>query len=188
MNVYQHATESRTFFAPDREPTPDLAFQLWHVGGLDNYATPKPMFTKADASTGSEASSRTLRLDPALDNLSAAAICARRTTAAGGTLTGAGQSVGLFEFIGTDLVDLTTYYTNAGQTNNVPVTLKSVDTQSTLCKEPNCDDTEQTLDMTQASAWRRDCPALSCGSELAPCRAKHSTILASSTAWRQPTR
>jgi kumamolisin len=65
-------------------------------------------------------------------------------------LTGAGQSVGLFEFLGTDLVDLTTYYTNAGQTQNVPVTLTSVDTQSTLCKEPSCDDTEQTLDMTQA--------------------------------------
>jgi len=69
----------------------------------------------------------------------------------GGTaLTGAGQSVGLFEFLGTDLVDLTTYYTNVGQTQNVPVTLTSVDTQSTLCKEPSCDDTEQTLDMTQS--------------------------------------
>ena len=56
----------------------------------------------------------------------------------------------MFEFLGTDLTDLTTYYTNVGQTNNVPVTLTSVDTQSTLCKEPTCDDTEQTLDMTQA--------------------------------------
>jgi len=66
------------------------------------------------------------------------------------TLTGTGQSLGLFEFIGTDLADLTTYYKNVGQTNNVPVTLTSVDTQSTLCKEPTCDDTEQTIDMTQA--------------------------------------
>jgi kumamolisin len=69
---------------------------------------------------------------------------------ASATLTGAGQSLGLFEFLGTDLVDLTTYYTNVGQTNSVPVTLHSVDTQNTLCKEPACDDTEQTLDMTQA--------------------------------------
>jgi hypothetical protein len=29
---------------------------------------------------------------------------------ASATLTGSGQSVGLFEFIGTDLADLTTYY------------------------------------------------------------------------------
>jgi kumamolisin len=66
------------------------------------------------------------------------------------TLTGAGQSLGLFELLGTDLTDLRTYYTSVGQTLNVPVTLTSVDTQSTSCAEPSCDDTEQTLDMTQA--------------------------------------
>ena len=42
MGVYQHPTENRTFFAPDREPTPDLAVQLWHIAGLDNYSIPKP--------------------------------------------------------------------------------------------------------------------------------------------------
>jgi kumamolisin len=69
----------------------------------------------------------------------------------GGTLTGTGQSVGIFEFLGTDLADLTTYYTNVKQTNNVPVTLLSVDGQSTTCTAATgCDDTEQTLDMTQA--------------------------------------
>src|SRR5208282_1483093 len=70
----------------------------------------------------------------------------------GGTaLTGTGQSLGLFELLGTDLADLNTYYKNVGQTNSVPVTLKSVDTQSTSCVfAGGCDDTEQTLDMTQA--------------------------------------
>ena len=70
----------------------------------------------------------------------------------GGTsLTGTGQSLGLFELIGTDLADLTTYYKNAKQTNTVTVTLKSVDTQSTSCVAASgCDDTEQTIDMTQA--------------------------------------
>ena len=28
MNVYQHPTENRTFFAPDREPTVDLPFPV----------------------------------------------------------------------------------------------------------------------------------------------------------------
>ena len=37
MGLYQHPTESRIFFAPDREPTPDLGVQLWHISGLDNY-------------------------------------------------------------------------------------------------------------------------------------------------------
>ena len=73
----------------------------------------------------------------------------------GGTaLTGAGQNLGLFEYVGTDLADLTTYFKNAGQTNNVPITLLSTDGTSTSCVYSkaggNCDDTEQTLDMTQA--------------------------------------
>jgi kumamolisin len=152
MSVYQHDTENRTFFAPDREPTPDMAVQLWHIGGLDNYATPKPAYHKlspseaeavrSNATTGSGPSASFLGSDMR------AAYYVNGNSAA--TLTGTGQSLGLFELIGTDLVDLNTYYTNVGQTNSVPITLTSVDTQNTLCAEPTCDDTEQTLDMTQA--------------------------------------
>jgi kumamolisin len=73
----------------------------------------------------------------------------------GGTaLTGAGQDLGLFEFAGTNLADLTTYFKNVGQTNKVPVTLLSTDGTSTGCVysrgRNGCDDTEQTLDLTQA--------------------------------------
>ena len=42
MGLYQHPTENRTFYAPDREPTVDLPFQLWHIAGLDNYSIPRP--------------------------------------------------------------------------------------------------------------------------------------------------
>src|SRR5437016_3639656 len=69
----------------------------------------------------------------------------------GGTsLTGSGQSLGLVEYYGTDLADLNTYFSNIGQTNRFPVTLLSTDRTSTSCFYPVCDDTEQTLDMTQA--------------------------------------
>ena len=73
----------------------------------------------------------------------------------GGTaLTGAGQNLGLFEYYGTDLADLTTYYKNVKQTNNVPVTIFSTDGTSTSCVYTkaggDCDDGEQNLDMTQA--------------------------------------
>ena len=44
MGVYQHPTENRTFYAPDREPTVDLPFPLWHISGLDNYSIPRPLF------------------------------------------------------------------------------------------------------------------------------------------------
>jgi hypothetical protein len=69
----------------------------------------------------------------------------------GTALTGSGQSLGLLEYYGTDLTDLNTYYSNVHQTNNVPITLLSTDGTSTSCVySSGCDDTEQTLDMTQA--------------------------------------
>src|SRR5277367_1613058 len=40
MLNYQHPTEDRAFFAPDREPTTTLSFPLWHISGLSNYSTP----------------------------------------------------------------------------------------------------------------------------------------------------
>ena len=150
MGVYQHPTEARTFFGPDREPSLNMPVRLWAVGSLDTYSTPHPMYTKRDLNA---AQPDGVISDATTGSCPGKSFCGSDMRAAyvgGTTLTGAGQAVGLLEFIGTDLVDLTTYYTNAGQTNNVPITLKSVDTQSTLCKEPTCDDTEQTLDMTQA--------------------------------------
>jgi subtilase family serine protease len=158
MRTYQHPTEDRIFYAPDREPTTGLSFALWHVSGLDNYSIPHPMYVKrsdyakahginaedvvSHATTGSGPSASFLGSD-------------MRAAYYGGTaLTGAGQNLGLFEFLGTDLADLTTYYKNVGQTNNVPITLLSTDGTSTSCVDTraggDCDDTEQTLDMTQA--------------------------------------
>ena len=143
MGVYQHPSEDRTFYAPDREPTPDLQVRLWHIAGLDNYSIPHPAFHhknltwRHSATTGSGPSASFLGSD-------------MRAAYYGGSLTGAGQSLGLLEYSGTDLADLNTYFTNAHQTNNVPITLLSTDGTSTSCVYPSCDDTEQTLDMTQA--------------------------------------
>jgi kumamolisin len=144
MGIYQHPTDDRTFYAPDREPTPDLAVRLWHISGLDNYSIPRPavmhrdMSVRPNATTGSGPSASFLGSD-------------MRAAYYGGSLTGTGQTLGLLEYVGTDLADLTTYFTNAHETNNVPVTLKSTDGTSVNCLARNgCDDTEQTLDMTQA--------------------------------------
>jgi len=157
MSTYQDST-GRTFYAIDREPTVNLPFPLWHVSGLDNASNPHPMFVKKSdyakahdmavedvvphATTGSGPSASFLGSD-------------MRAAYYGGTaLTGAGQNLGLFEYLGTDLTDLTTYFSNVGQTNNVPITLLSTDGTSTSCVDSraggDCDDTEQTLDMTQA--------------------------------------
>lgn len=158
MRTYSHPTEGRTFYAPDREPTTDLPFALWHVSGLDNYSIPHPMYVKRSdyakahgidpaqavthATTGSGPSASFLGSDM------------RAAYYGGSALTGAGQNLGLFEYEGTDLADLNTYFANVGQTNAVPVTLLSTDGTSTACVDSraggSCDDTEQTLDMTQA--------------------------------------
>jgi len=151
---YRHPVENRIFYSADREPTPNLSFSLWHVSGLDNYSIPKPRLeTRSDfaakhgidardavrhATTGSGPSASFLGSDM------------RAAYYGNGSLTGAGQNVGLLEYYGTDLADLNTYYSNAHQTNSVPVTLLSTDGTSTSCTYPRCDDTEQTLDMTQA--------------------------------------
>jgi kumamolisin len=158
MGTYAHPTENRVFFAADREPTTDLSFSLWHISGLDNYSLPHPLLVKKsdyaaahglavedvvpDATTGSGPSASFLGSD-------------MRAAYYGGTaLTGKGQNLGLFEYLGTDLADLTTYYKNVKQTNTVPITLLSTDGTSTSCVYSraggDCDDTEQTLDLTQA--------------------------------------
>ena len=157
MGVYQDPNEDRKFFAVDREPTADLPFQLWHITGLDNDSRPHPMYVKksdyakaqgidpdkvvSHATTGSGPSASFLGSD-------------MRAAYYGGTaLTGTGQNIALFEFAGTDLADLTTYYTNVGQTEPYTPTLISTGGYSTTCVDSGrsaCDDTEQTLDMTQA--------------------------------------
>jgi kumamolisin len=158
IGTYKHPTESRTFYAPDREPTTYLPFKLWHISGLDNFSLPHPMVVKksdyakargiaadsvvSHATTGSGPSASFLGSD-------------MRAAYYGGTdLAGAGQNLGLLEFFGTDLDDVNTYFNNVGQANNVPITLLSTDGTSTSCLNTpaggNCDDTEQTIDITQA--------------------------------------
>jgi subtilase family serine protease len=144
MGVYQDPNGDRTFYAPDREPTADLPFQLWHISGLDNYSIPRPLFKKSNAGRKSNATTGSGPDESFLGSDMRAAYYE------GTALTGSGQSLGLLEYYGTDLTDLDTYYKNVGQTESVPITLLSTDGTSTSCTYPSCDDTEQTLDMTQA--------------------------------------
>jgi len=153
MGLYQHPTENRTFYAPDREPSVDLPFQLWHITGLDNYSIPhtnlKTLPKQAHANaTGSCPGNSFCGSD-------------MRPAYYGGTaLDGTGQSVGLFEYLGTNLSDLQTYYQNVHQTLNTPINLISTDGSSVNCNAPGCDDTEQTIDMTQALGMAPNLAAL----------------------------
>src|ERR1700722_1772282 len=145
LGVYQHPTENRTFFAPDREPTTNLGFSLWHVSGLDNYSTPRAMLAHRNLK---------VRQNAVKGSCPGGQYCGSDMRAAyyGGTaLTGAGQNLGLLEFAGYDIADLNTYFKNAGQTESVTVTGISTDGTSVNClASQGCDDREQVLDMTQA--------------------------------------
>jgi len=149
MGVYQHPTENRTFFAPDREPTMDMPFQLWHITGLDNYSTPRPLYQRRDQSRN-----LAVKSNATTGSCPSQSFCGSDMRAAyygGTTLTGTGQNIGLLEYAGFDITDVNTYYTNAGQTRTAAVTGVSTDGSSVNCTaKQGCDDTEQTIDITQA--------------------------------------
>lgn len=121
MNEYQHPKESRTFYAPDREPSIDLAVPVLAVGGLDNFVVPHPCLKPISSGqpspnlTGSGPNGAFLGND-------------FRTAYVPGTpLTGAGQTVGLLEFdSGYYQSDITAYETLAGLPN-VPVSAVLID-------------------------------------------------------------
>ncbi len=148
MGVYKHPTENRKFYAPDREPTIDLPFQLWAIGGIDNYSTPRPMLRHNGA---------IMKPNAATGSCPQQSFCGSDMRAAyygGTTLNGAGQSVGLLEFNGANISDLQMYYKNIGQTLNVPITFVSTDGTPTDCIDTLAgwycdDDSEPILDMTQ---------------------------------------
>jgi subtilase family serine protease len=143
MGVYQHPIENRRFYAPDREPTVNLPFQLWHIAGLDNYSIPHPAVRHKNAIKSEVRGS-------CPDN----SYCGSDMRAAyygAHTLNGSGQTLGLLEPWGYDIDDVNTYFTGAGQINHVPVNGISTDRSSLSCFYANgCDDTEQIIDITQA--------------------------------------
>jgi subtilase family serine protease len=145
LRVYRHPTESRTFFAPDREPSVDMPFQLWHISGLDNYSIPRPALLHRTSKLGSKATT---------GSCPEQSFCGSDMRAAyyGGTaFDGTGQNIGLLEYAGYDIDDVNTYYQNAGQTRTADVTGISTDGTSLSClASQGCDDTEQTIDITQA--------------------------------------
>ena len=142
LGWYQHPTERRTFYAPDREPTADLPVPLWHITGLDNFSVPHPAsLRRAPAAksnaTGSGPGGYFIGSD-------------MRAAYYGGTaLTGSGQSVGLVEFAGYNINDVDAYFSKVGQTLSVAVVGVSTDGSSLSCTG-SCDDTEQVLDIEEA--------------------------------------
>ena len=129
MRVYQHPTERRTFYAPDRDPSLDLEVPMLHISGFDNYVIPHPAHLKRDnlthnasraaSAAGSGPDGQYWGWDFRLAYLGPNV-----------ALLGSGQAVGLFELAGYDPSDILKYENDAGipfshQAEN-PITLTNV--------------------------------------------------------------
>ena len=141
MGVYQHPTENRTFYSPDREPSLDLNVAVSHIAGLNNFSIPHSKLRRApegqavhgDAGTGPGGAYLGSDMRAAYYN--------------GGTLTGTGQSVGLVEFDGYNLSDVTATFD--GHANSVAINNVLIDGAS---GGSDGDDGEQVLDIVQAAS------------------------------------
>jgi hypothetical protein len=144
LRVYPLPEEARTFFAPDTEPSLDLAVPVRAISGLDNYRLPRPAGLKArsvpdlatgpGAGTGSGPGGSYMGYD------------FRAAYLPGVTLLGAGQSLGLVEFDGYYADDIASYATQAG--------LPSVTLTNVLIDDfdgvPGPNDIEVSLDIEMA--------------------------------------
>ena len=123
MRVYKHPREARTFYAPDTEPSVDLAVPILHISGMDNYSLPHPMHVvkpipnrqamnmTPNSNSGSGPDGSYMGND------------FRAAYVPGVTLDGSGQTVGLLEFDGYYSSDIAAYESQAGLPN---VTLTNV--------------------------------------------------------------
>jgi len=149
MRTYQHPTEDRIFYSPDREPSFDLDVPVSHVSGLNNYSYPHPgagprptegsapNLSGGRGATGSGPGGTFLGSD-------------MRAAYNMGTNTGAGQTVGLAEFTGYAASDVSLYFSNVHQTNNVPIDNIVVDGGSATTWNNANDEGEVCLDIEQA--------------------------------------
>ena len=148
LGLYQHPNESRTFYAPDREPTLDIDVPVLHVSGLDDFTVPRPknimaaefLKQKSYKGTGSGPGGSYLGSD------------LRAAYYGSGPLNGSGQTVGIFSLKGYVLRDVQNYFRTINQPLNVPIVAISVNGASLSCPPATCQDGEQSLDIEQTIA------------------------------------
>jgi len=149
MRTYRHPAEGRIFYSPDREPSFALDVPVSHISGLNNYSYPHPgagprpaelggsNYGGGPGATGSGPGGTFLGSDmrPAYNM---------------GSNTGTGQTVGLAEFAGYATSDVSLYFSNIHQTNNVPIDNIVVDGGSATAWSNANDEGEVCLDIEQA--------------------------------------
>ena len=113
MHLYHHPLENRTFFAPDVEPSVPSELAILDVNGLNNYALPHPLFVQRPLGSSSLASQALTGSAPDGSG-SYFGYDFRDAYVPGVSLTGAGQTVALFECADYFDSDITEYVSRAG--------------------------------------------------------------------------
>ena len=163
MNLYRHPTEERNFYSTDREPSLNLGVPVAHIVGLNNYSLPRSSAVRESANQ-SAASATVHGSGPSGSYLGSDM---RAAYYGGSALTGSGQTLGLVQFDGYNIGDVTLAFdgtatatkngsnyllkytpTASGTTYTIPINNVLMDgaTGAPL----SGDDGEQVLDIAQA--------------------------------------
>ena len=141
--LYQHPTESRTFYAPDIEPSLELSIPVADIVGMDNYLLPHPAGMGAGnrrtgtAGAGSGNGGTLFGYD------------FRAAYAPNVDLDGSGQTLGLLEFDGYYPSDIQAYETTAGLPS-VPLSNEFIDSYDGTPSENGQTVGEVSLDIEMA--------------------------------------
>jgi Pro-kumamolisin, activation domain/Bacterial Ig domain len=122
LRVYQHPTERRTFYAPDKAPSVEAGVPILHVSGLNDFILPHPL--------GLQFSGQATNLPPGVTPYNGSGPSGlymgndfRAAYAPGVTNTGAGQYIAIVDVGGPYYSrDVYMYETNAGLDTNIVVT------------------------------------------------------------------
>jgi len=117
LNVYQHPSENRKFYAPSTEPSLDLSVSILHITGLDNYGLPRPRLIANKIENGQNALPNANGSGP---GGTYSGTDFRKAYVPDSTLNGSGQIVGLLELDGYSASDIT-YYQNYAGLPNIPL-------------------------------------------------------------------
>jgi hypothetical protein len=171
IHLYQHPTEKRSFYSPDVEPSVPQGVQIESISGLENFMPPRPMNLRRAPlpnlrSPKSGAGQLQGLLTPAATDNDDVEIVAyatgsgpggdflggdfRAAYAPGVTLTGVGQTIGLFEFGPYFTNDIALYQQRAGLPS-IAITNILLD-GFTGIPAAGADDGEETLDIDMAMA------------------------------------
>ena len=146
MRTYRVPGESRIFYSPDREPSLTLDVPVAHISGLNDYAYPHPAAGRRPAELGVGGPGAGTGSGPESSFLGSDMRAAYNM----GSHTGSGQTVGLVEFSGYTASDISLYFSNIHQTNNVPIANIVVDGGSATNWNDADNEGEVCLDIEQA--------------------------------------